>query len=159
MPLFGDWGMIPGYFMTMSSRVRAAGIRSNRSLATKGKKIWRDGIRTKSFNLQKLSPVTIAARKRRGSGSTTPLLDYKDMVNSITTTFSDDEAFVGINRQAIHKDKKTGTIKTYNLAIIHEYGCPKRNIPPRPHRQKTIDEVQKIYEKEVVNPIINAIKP
>jgi hypothetical protein len=158
MALFGDWGKVPGFFMLMQQRVHQAGVKANRNLAYKSKKIWRDGIRTRSFNLIENAPATIAKKQ-----SSVPLEDNKDMVNSINVQQQGDDYFVGINRMAKNRD---GT-ELYNLAIVHEYGVMysvgrsgggRVKIPARPHRHKTIEAVGKIYEKEVTGPILDALK-
>jgi hypothetical protein len=128
-----------------------------RRVAIKTKVIWRKGILSKSFGLTPNAPATI--KRKKGS---TPLVDQKDMVNSIQVEDQHGEFFVGINRQA----KGKGNQKLHNLAAIHEYGRIIKSgrsggstiiLPPRPHREKTAIAVEGIYEKTVVDPIKNAL--
>lgn len=152
MVLTGDWDKIPGFFNDMKKQIMLAGMEGNEDMAVLAKRIWRKGILTRSFNLQRLKLSTIKAK-----GSSTPLVDHKDFVNSINITETEGTHFVGINRMA-RKITDKGDIKIYNLAIIHEYGYPPKNIPPRSHRQKTLDAMKIHYVREMPKRIFGAVR-
>jgi phage gpG-like protein len=77
-----------------------------------------------------LSPMTIAARKRkRGKPSTKALIDTADLMNSMTHKMGKKSVFIGLLRTAMHKESG---LPTANLGSVHEYGTANGRIPARP---------------------------
>lgn len=111
-------------------------------------KSMRDGIRKKTFNLADNKPSTIARK-----GSSTPLIDTGDLVNSITSkVVSSDTAFVGILRGATNR--KSDSI--VDIATVHIKGSKKKNIPERDFITPAIKEREKPFE-DAVNKVAQGI--
>jgi len=104
-------------------------------------KSMRDGIRLKRFNLADNKPSTIKAK-----GSSTPLIDTGDLVNSITSkVISHTTAFAGILRGA--KNKKSDSL--IDIATVNIKGSKKKNIPARDFITPAIKEREKPFQESV----------
>jgi hypothetical protein len=77
-----------------------------------------------------LSPMTIAARKRkRGKPSTKALIDTADLINSMTHKMGKKSVFIGLLRTVMHKESG---LPSANIGQVHEYGTANGRIPARP---------------------------
>lgn len=102
-------------------------------------------IQNQDLGWTKLKPAYLAYKKKKGL-STATLIATSQLMQSITTDISGDKlsAFVGVLRSSRRKDGEAPE----QIAAIHEYGSPRRNIPARPLFQPTIkEEKQHIVER------------
>ena len=106
------------------------------------------GIKMQSFNHAPLSPTYLKHKARQGL-DTRILIAKMDYLKSIRVQRKDKNTFItGVPRKAIHYSGLTYE----QLAAIHEYGSPARNIPARPHWRHTIKKhiaLQPKYEQEM----------
>jgi len=123
MALYGDWNKVHRNLRTLEARLhrklnRVVGI-SARELA----KYWKEGIKEKSFGLQKNADLTIEAKQ-----SSTPLVDHGDLIGSIKPKKMKIEGnlwFVGILKNAKTKDGKS----LADIASVMEYGSDGKITP------------------------------
>lgn len=72
-----------------------------------------------------LKPATVRDRQRKGYGGTGPILQRSGaLARSIESAYGADFAEVGTNQRTPKG--------AYSLGAIHQFGAPKRAIPPRP---------------------------
>ena len=79
-----------------------------------------------------LKPRTIARK-----GSSKPLIDYGDLLGCIDYAQVGPMAFfTGVPRNVKHRDGE----ELVNIGLVHEFGAPEANIPPRPYITPTVAE-------------------
>jgi len=72
-----------------------------------------------------LKPATARERRRQGYGGTSPILQRGGaLARSIVSAYDKTSAEVGTNQSTPGG--------RYSLGAIHQFGAPRRNIPPRP---------------------------
>ncbi len=147
----GDWAALDKMFAGVGDRFK-----KNIEAATK-----KNGVLIKTAVIQcfeeqgpnwaALSPAY--AKRKAAMGNEQILITTGQLMGSISTSYpSYDQGFVGIQRGVMHKDTK-GYAEMVNIAAVHEFGSPTRNIPARPFfapaEKKTSDDVAKNYEAAV----------
>jgi hypothetical protein len=91
----------------------------------------KDKIRSNDFNFEKYSKEYSQWKETHYPGSV-PLMASGDYVEAIEVVKIGSGYSVGVRDDQHFGDGKV-PIHMRDLARILEYGCPKRNIPPRPH--------------------------
>jgi hypothetical protein len=129
--------------ITMLSNVGInLGVQMTRTIGVEAKRLeksMRDGIRLKRFNLAPNKPSTI---KRKGSS--TPLIDKGDLINSITSKLvTETSAFAGVLKTA--KNRKNDSL--VDIAAVHVKGG--RNLPARDFITPAIKEREKPFQDAV----------
>lgn len=106
-------------------------------------------ISSQDLNWENLKPKTISAKVRLGYSEKT-LISSSTYFRSITSYVQGDKVYAGVKREAKYSDGES----IANIAAIHEFGSPSRNIPARPLWQPTLSEVKEQIEVDKkLNPV------
>jgi hypothetical protein len=143
---FGAWGAVSRLIKNIDTDMSRA-----KDISLKRFVLYAEGkakkhLRDQDLRWQRLSPKTLAAKVKKG-GSNKILIDTSTYFQSITGWVHKDHALVGVKREA--RDKKGNVIA--NIARVHEFGSPKRNIPARPLWKPVMKETLK-YMRGKGNP-------
>lgn len=122
--MYGPWDEFRRHMTTLEPRVQKAMSAEIGRLALEYAKEWKGGIRNKTLGLLPNRPLTAKAK-----GSSTPLVDHRDLLRAIHARKMGDVWFIGILKSA----KTTDGDSLENIAKVLEYGTIK---PIRPKRAK-----------------------
>jgi hypothetical protein len=139
----GDWENIKSLVNNMHKDLEAS-----RLIALKRWGLLAEGIAIKhissqDLNWEALQPSTISGKVRLGY-SENILVRSSTYFSSITSYVRKDTALAGVKKEAKYADGE----KVANIAAIHEYGSPDRNIPARPLWEPTLNEARTIIKKD-----------
>lgn len=139
MTLTGDWQKFARHISTLDQRIDASVVAETGKIAKAFEKFWVTGIKQKSFGLLPNTPKTAEAK-----GSTTPLINHGDLVNSIRAQRMQEKVwFTGIHKSAKRRSE-SGSYQNalISVAEIMEYGT-KGPIKPKGHPYLSIPVTKK----------------
>lgn len=145
---FGDWGKMSRIIKNINRDLAQA-----RDMSLKRFVLFAEGgakkhLRDQDLKWKPLNPQYLAAKVKRG-GSGKILIDTSTYFRDITGWVKNEMALVGIKRES--KDKKGKPLA--NIARLHEFGSPSRNIPARPLWKPVLKE-SITYIKKNGNPAV-----
>ena len=131
----GDWAKVARLIGNMSKEMKRAQELSLKRFALKAEGTAKKHISDQDLGWAALKAATVADKKRKGY-SDKILVRTSDYFQAITSYTLKDHAYIGVLKVAKNKD---GNVIA-NIAAVHEFGSPKRNIPERPLWKPTLDE-------------------
>ncbi len=139
--LYGDWDKLEKDLKKMQPLLDA-----NMEKATKYNAMsLRDEIKRRIRSGKGMVALKKATIERKGSSK--PLIEHGDLLNAVTyKTLGKISFFIGVPRTAKRKramklaGNRGAVSKTelVNIAAVHEFGAPSRNIPARPYVRPSI---------------------
>lgn len=148
MERFGNWGAISRLVKNIDRDLIEARKISLRRFVLFAEGSAKKHLRDQDLKWKPLSAKYLVAKVKRG-GSGKILIDTSTYFRNITGYIKNETALVGIKREA--KDKKGNVLA--NIARVHEFGSPARNIPARPLWQPVLKESIE-YMKKSGNPAV-----
>jgi hypothetical protein len=130
----GDWNKVVSLVFSISKGMEKARETSLKRFGLKVEGLAKTHISTQDLNWKPLSPTYKAWKLRGGGKNNTKKLSENILVatstyfQSITSWVDGETVYAGVRREASYADGA----KVANIAAVHEFGSPSRNIPARP---------------------------
>lgn len=142
--MIGDWDRVRRIAQNINNDMEDAASKSLKQIGLVAEKISKQHISRQDLKWEPLKS-SYKKRKRKQGYSTKTLVRTSTYFQAITSFTTGNSAHAGVKRSAKSKEGE----ELANIARVHEFGSPSRNIPARPLWRPTFQETKQwISEKK-----------
>lgn len=139
----GSWQKVGAIIQDLGKMAAESRTESLKKFGLKAEGLAKSHMSSQDLNWPALKSETLEQKKRKGQ-SENILIATSTYFQSISSWVSGDYVLVGVKKNAYSKDGKTVLA---DIAAVHEFGSPSRNIPERPLWRPTFKEVLEWHKK------------